>query len=80
MINKDDCIDQELDRPIINIGDVAVRLCEILSCENCPVVIHKCDNRTEYEKKMEQIPCCTELKKWIISESKKENSNDENRK
>lgn len=72
----DDVIDQELDRPVETIGDAAVRLCEMLSCENCPVVIHNCDNRTDYEKKVDQASCCMELKKWIISESRNESSKD----
>lgn len=61
----------ELNRPVENIGDIAVRLCELLSCENCPVTIHNCDERTDYERQMQHAPCCNELMKWIIRESKK---------
>lgn len=55
----------DLDRPIRNIGDIAVRLCEMLSCENCPVTIYDCDNRTDYEKCCLHIPCCEQLMRWI---------------
>lgn len=55
----------DLDRPIRNIGDIAVRLCEMLSCENCPVTIYDCDNRTEYEKCCLHITCCEQLMRWI---------------
>lgn len=59
---------EEIGRPLRMVGEVAVRLCEILSCENCPVVIYKCDMRTETEKKILQYPCAGELHNWIISQ------------
>ena len=65
---------EDLNRPIYNIGDIAVILCEMLSCENCPVTIYKCDNRTEYEKQCLHVTCCEQLMNWIENESKSNRS------
>jgi hypothetical protein len=57
-----------LDKPIKSLSDVAVRICESLSCDNCPVNIFDCDRRTNYEKTMLHTPCCTQLYNWMLNE------------
>lgn len=64
--------DNDLDRPINNLGDIAVLICETISCDNCPVVRFKCDSRTDNKKELDHEPCCSQLKNWIIRQSKKE--------
>lgn len=54
-----------LNKPLINHNEIAIRLCELLSCEHCPVVIHKCDKRTEADKCLRHAPCFGELHSWI---------------
>lgn len=58
----------EIDQPLKSANQIAVRLCEILSCDNCPVVIYQCDNRTIYEKACLHASCQSELHNWIIKE------------
>jgi hypothetical protein len=60
----------ELDRPVKTFGDVAIRLCELISCENCPVIIYKCDYRTKFQKEVQHYSCCEQLHNWIIKQSK----------
>lgn len=66
-------IEDELNQPRSSLGEIAVLVCETLSCENCPVVIHKADTRTDVEKCVGQHPCFGELRKWIIKEASKQN-------
>lgn len=42
-----------------------IRLCELLSCENCPVVIFKLDSRSCNDKCISQSSCAGELNNWI---------------
>lgn len=63
-------IEDELDRKRETLDSIAVMVCETLSCDNCPVVIHNCDTRTPHEKKVGHAPCCGELHKWIINQAK----------
>lgn len=63
---------KELDRPIETFGDIAVRLCELLSCDNCPVTREKCDKRTPYQKEILHYPCCEQLHNWLVAEAKKQ--------
>lgn len=56
---------EEIDQPLTSANQIAVRLCECLSCENCPVVIYNCDTRTEQDYNG-QAPCQYELHKWIL--------------
>lgn len=57
-----------LDRPLESLYDIAVRLCETLSCENCSVTIHKCDKRITIEKEVLHQPCYTQLHNWIVEQ------------
>ena len=68
--SKEDLVEmfEELDRPLRSHGEIAVRLCELLSCKHCPVVIHNYDKRTEEDKCLGHAPCAGELHKWITSE------------
>lgn len=58
-------------RPIQLIIDIAIRLCESIKCEECPVVLYNYEKRTEFEKQNLHIPCCYNLEKWIEDESRK---------
>ena len=59
------CDEEDLDSRIETIEDIAVKLCEILSCKNCPVVIYNYEKRTEHEKCCLHVHCCENLVKWI---------------
>lgn len=61
-----------IDRPVETFDDACLRLCEVLSCENCPVCINNCDRRAE-EDKNNHKPCCEELYNWILEEAGKTN-------
>lgn len=56
-------------KQIRSLADLSVILCEMMECENCPIVLEDCDYRTEDEKKNLHTPCCTNLYKWIIEKS-----------
>lgn len=71
---------EEIDQPLTSVNQIAVRLCGCLSCENCPVVIYKCDNRTEYERTCLFEPCFGELHKWILENINNGNSYENTRK
>lgn len=57
---------EELNRPLHSHDEIAPRLCELLSCENCPVVIFKLDSRSCNDKCIGQSTCAGELHKWIV--------------
>lgn len=59
---------EEFDRPTLTIGDVAVKLCNMSTCDKCPVTLFDCDTRTE-EDRHKHKPCQVELLKWIIKEA-----------
>lgn len=59
-----------IDRPVKTFDAACLRLCELLSCENCPVQIYQCDKRTK-EDRMNHEPCYGELYDWILSEAEK---------
>ena len=59
---------EEFDRPTLTIGDVAVKLCNMSTCDKCPVTLFDCDTRTE-EDIHKHKPCQVELLKWIIREA-----------
>ena len=61
----------EIDQPLVNVEDVAFRLCEILSCENCPIQIHNCDTRTDEQQQL-AYTCQHELHKWLSREFRNE--------
>ena len=67
---KEELVDfmTEIDSPVRTFDDVVVKLCEVLSCENCPVVIWDCDRRSARDKAVLHIPCCTQLKTWLLNE------------
>lgn len=66
-------LQEELYHPANTLGELAIRCCEMLGCENCPVHIHNFDKRTDYEKQMLHIPCIVNLYKWIIEQAKNSN-------
>lgn len=39
----------------------AVRFCEHVECEDCPVYINDIEHRTQYEKEVMHIPCVDNL-------------------
>ena len=43
-------IEQELDRPVESLLDLAIQFCIVTECKNCPVAIYDYETRTEYEK------------------------------
>lgn len=57
-----------LDKEITSLDGVAIRLCELLSCENCPVTLLDQDFRTE-EERMNHSTCCSQLYNWIKKEA-----------
>lgn len=68
--SKEELIDilEYIDEPIYSLGGLCIRVCEFLSCENCPVKIYDCDNRTE-EDRHYHVPCYGELYKWMQQEA-----------
>lgn len=71
------CLQEELgeceefeDRPIKTIECIAIRLCETINCNECPVTIYNYEKRTSFEKECQHIPCCYNLEKWIKDKAK----------
>lgn len=60
-----------LDKEITSLDGVAIRLCELLSCENCPVTLLNQDFRTEEERILRHATCCSQLYNWIKKEATK---------
>ena len=50
---------------INTVEKVAVRLCDEIECEECPVHLFKWEKRTNVEKCLEHKPCYTNLEHWI---------------
>ncbi len=69
--SKEELLDimEYLDTEITNLDQIVVKICEVLSCDNCPVVLLNEDKRTKNE--MEYVLCCSQLYNWIIKEAKK---------
>ena len=59
---------EDFNQPISTKEDLGIRLCEILSCENCPVTINNFDKRTFQDKCNGHEPCATQLIKWLESQ------------
>ena len=57
-------------RKMATLGELSSQLCCLRDCENCPVMIHKYEKRTEFDKEILHEPCCTNLYKWIIEQGK----------
>lgn len=57
-------------RLIETISCVAIRLCEVISCEECPVVLNNYDKQTPFQKELQHIPCCDNLMQWIIDKAR----------
>lgn len=70
---KDELVEmlEWLDRPINKLDNVCTILCELLSCENCPVTLFDFDKRTEEDRVLRHAPCCGELHKWLLHEFNK---------
>ena len=65
------------EREIKTLPELAVQICCLTECKNCPVHIYKYEKRIKEEEK-EGDPCCSNLYKWIIEEAKKvEDDNNE---
>ena len=47
---------------------IAIKLCNMSTCDKCPVTLFDCDTRTE-EDIHKHKPCQVELLKWIIREA-----------
>lgn len=58
-----------LDRPRKTLDSLVILCCEILSCENCPVIIHNCDYRTQQDK-INFETCQHQLYNWMKKEFK----------
>ena len=39
----------------------AIRFCENVECENCPIYINDIEHRTQYEREVMHIPCVDNL-------------------
>lgn len=63
-------LEEELDRPIKTLGELVAQFCCLIECKNCPVMIHEYEKRTKLDKEVLHEPCCTNLYKWIIEQSK----------
>lgn len=59
-------------RAVETISSIAIRLCETISCEECPVTIYEYEKRTPFQKELQHTPCCYNLETWIRSTAKKE--------
>lgn len=56
---------KEIDKPIEEPCQVAIKLCEMWSCENCPCITHNADKRTKEEHEM-HYTCQEQLWNWIV--------------
>ncbi len=70
VIKEKKLLEEEMDRPIKTLGELAVQFCCLTECKNCPVVLNNYEKRTEYEKNMLHKPCYFNLYKWIVGQSK----------
>lgn len=61
-----------LNSPIKTLEELAGVFCCLLECENCPVLIHGYEQRTDNEKKNLHTPCCVNLYKWIVEQAMKQ--------
>ena len=61
----------ENEREIKTLPKLALQICCLIDCKNCPVHIHKYEKRTQEEKEELHDPCVSNLYKWIIEEAKK---------
>ena len=55
---------------IDTIEKIAIRLCEEIECEECPVHKFSCEKRTDSEKCLEHKPCSSNLEHWIKQKSR----------
>ena len=58
----------ENERPIPDLSTLAIQICCLTECENCPVVINNYDKRSKEGKESGEL-CVSNLYKWIIDES-----------
>lgn len=71
IVKEKKLLEEEMDRPIKTLGELATQFCCLIECKNCPVMIHEYEKRTKSEKEVFHEPCCSNLYKWIIEQSKK---------
>ena len=57
---------EQLDRRIESLYDIAIQICTVTECKNCPVHYEPFETRTEFEKESQHEPCCTNLYRWIL--------------
>lgn len=74
IIKENKMLKEEMDRPIQTLEELTIQFCCMTECNNCPVMIHEYEKRTKNEKENLHIPCCTNLYKWIIEQTKEESS------
>lgn len=70
VVREKKLLEEEMDRPIKTLGELATQFCCLTECKNCPVVIHEYEKRTKLDKETLHEPCCANLYKWIIEQSK----------
>lgn len=62
-------IEKEIDRERGTFSDLVLCLCASLSCENCPVHIHKAYRNESKEGSTGEL-CCSRLYDWMIQEAR----------
>lgn len=63
-------LEEEMNRSIKTLAELATQFCCLTECENCPVMIYDYEKRSKLEKENLHEPCCTNLYKWIIEQSR----------
>lgn len=69
VIKEKKMLEEEMDRSVHTLQELAAQFCCLTECNNCPVVIYGYEKRTKEEKETLHEPCCTNLYKWIIENS-----------
>ena len=70
VVKEKKILEKDVDKPIRTLGELATQFCCLTECKNCPVMIHRYEKRTKYDKEVLHEPCCTNLHKWIIEQAK----------
>lgn len=70
VIKEKKILEEEMDRPIKTLAELAAQFYCLTECKNCPVGIHEYEKRTKLDKEVLHESCCTNLYKWIIEQAK----------
>ena len=70
VVSEKKLLEEEMDRPIKTLEELAAQFCCLTECKNCPVMLHAYEKRTKLDKEVLHEPCCSNLYKWIIQQSK----------